>query len=207
MSEEYNFVNVKNEPNRTSDVWNYFLLDKKREVAKCEACFEKHKITKILVATKGCTKSMSNHIKTFHKPKPENPSKNWPILDQYRNNFFVKRKCLGESIVKLALERISFRSIASQAMRDLVEGTIFDDDEETKKPKTWPSSANTVRRHILKHYNKKKQEITSRIAKKREADKRYSITMDEYQSIGCKKFLNANVHHGDGAIDNLGKVF
>ena len=67
-------------------------------------------------------------------------------------------------------------------MRDLVQGTIFDEEEETKKPKTWPSSANTVRRHILKHYNKKKQEITSRIAKKREEDKRYSVTMDEYQS-------------------------
>ena len=60
MSEDYNFVNVKNEPNRTSDVWNYFLLDKKREVAKCEACFEKHKITKILVATKGCSLRVKN---------------------------------------------------------------------------------------------------------------------------------------------------
>ena len=45
-------------------VWNYFSRREKMQNVK-------HKITKILVATKGCTKSMSNHIKTFHKAKPE----------------------------------------------------------------------------------------------------------------------------------------
>ena len=49
-----------------------------------------------------------------------------------------------------------------------------------KKKKTWPSSGNTKRSHIMKHFNKKGQEFTSSITKKREEN-----TMDEYQSIGC----------------------
>ena len=65
---------------------------------------------------------MSNHYERFHKPsdgsKSTIPFKPVPTP-------FVKRKCLEESIVKLALTRISFRAIASEAMRDLVQVCIF----------------------------------------------------------------------------------
>ena len=55
----YHFEDVSQEPNRKSDVWKFFHLDKKKEVGKCLTCFEKHKILKIFKAPKGTTKSMS----------------------------------------------------------------------------------------------------------------------------------------------------
>ena len=121
-NDEYNFEDVSNDPNRKSEVWKYFHLDKKKEVGKCLTCFNKHKTLKIFKAPKGSTKSMSNHHERFHSQsdgsKSTIPFKPVPTP-------FVKRKCLEESIVKLALTRISFRAIASEAMRDLVQVCIF----------------------------------------------------------------------------------
>ena len=120
--DDYHFEDVSQDPNRKSDVWKFFHLDKKKEVGKCLTCFEKHKLLKIFKAPKGTTKSMSNHLERFHKPsdgtKSTIPFKQVPTP-------FVKRKCLEESIVKLALERISFRAIASDAMRDLVSVSYY----------------------------------------------------------------------------------
>ena len=38
---EYNFIDVSQDQNRRSEVWQYFWLDKKRAVARCKPCLDK----------------------------------------------------------------------------------------------------------------------------------------------------------------------
>ena len=85
-----------------------------------------------------------------------------------------------------------------------LQGTIFDQNEESNKPKTWPSSATTVRTHVINNWKKKKNLLIEKLDKKRDSGHRGSITMDEYQSKGCKKYLNANFHSHDITPRNLG---
>ena len=89
MSDE--FIDVSKETHRNSDVWEYFHLNKTKEVAKCMACADKN-VTKLLMAKKGCTKSLKSHIERVHQEKTENS--NFP--NKPKKNHFAPRKNLGE---------------------------------------------------------------------------------------------------------------
>ena len=111
------FIDVSKEPNRNSTVWDYFYLNKAKEVAKCMVCAEKN-IVKLLMTKKGCTKSLKAHIERVHqeKEKAENPS--FPIV---KKNHFAARKNLGETLSRMAIDGATFRFIAtSTVLRELV---------------------------------------------------------------------------------------
>ena len=115
MAEAYHFEDVSQEKNRKSTVWQgFFWLDKKKEVARCQKCLEKG-ITKHMQSTKGCTKSLHNHIEKFHKT-PESKSVSRIAT---KPQCFTKRKVLGDLLAKIAITGISFRSIASAPMGEL----------------------------------------------------------------------------------------
>ena len=115
MAEAYHFEDVSQEKNRKSTVWQgFFWLDKKKEVARCQKCLEKG-VTKHMQATKGCTKSLHNHIEKFHKiPDSQGLSR-----IKTKPQIFAKRKNLGDLLAKIAINGISFRSIASPPMYEL----------------------------------------------------------------------------------------
>ena len=61
-----------------------------------------------------------------------------------------------------------------------------------------------MRSHILKRCEKKKSELTSKLDFRHKNDLRPSVTMDEYQSVDGRKFMNCNLHHHESVPDNLG---
>mgnify|MGYP007015635966 CR=1 FL=1 len=54
---EYNFIDVSQDQNRRSEVWQYFWLDKKRAVARCKPCMDKG-TSKILIVANVCILSL-----------------------------------------------------------------------------------------------------------------------------------------------------
>ena len=84
MSEE--FIDVSKEANRNSNVWEHFHLNKTKEVAKCMACADKN-VIKLLMAKKGCTKSLKSHIERVHQEKTENNPIPSPLTSNA--NFFL----------------------------------------------------------------------------------------------------------------------
>ena len=50
------FIDVSKEPNRNSIVWDYFYLNKAKEVAKCMVCAEKNVVKSGLVFLKSLYK-------------------------------------------------------------------------------------------------------------------------------------------------------
>ena len=115
------FIDVSKEPNRNSIVWDYFYLNKAKEVAKCMVCAEKN-VVKLLMTKKGCTKSLKSHIERVHLEKAaENPS--FPIV---KKNHFAPRKNLGETLSRMAIDGATFRFIAtSTVLRELVGVSLY----------------------------------------------------------------------------------
>ena len=119
MSEE--FIDVSKEANRNSDVWKYFYLNKTKEVAKCMACADKN-VIKLLVAKKGCTKSLKSHIERVHQEKTENSN----FSNKPKKNHFAPRKNLGETLSRMAIDGATFRFIAtSTVLRELVGVSFY----------------------------------------------------------------------------------
>ena len=54
---EYNFIDVSQDQNCRSEVWQYFWLDKKRAVARCKPCMDKG-TSKILIVANVCILSL-----------------------------------------------------------------------------------------------------------------------------------------------------
>ena len=123
---EYNFIDVSQDHNRRSEVWQYFWLDRKRAVARCKPCLDKG-TSKILVVANGTTKSLQQHIDRFHKER-KNDSKSNGVGQMSKSaqaHTFTKRKILGYHITKLAIQGISFRAISSQAMCELMSVSLL----------------------------------------------------------------------------------
>ena len=120
---EYNFIDVSQDQNRRSEVWQYFWLDKKRAVARCKPCMDKG-TSKILVVANGTTKSLQQHIDRCHKEKNEPKSSSVGQISKTAHNF-TKRKILGYHISKLAIQGISFRAISSKAMCELMSVSLL----------------------------------------------------------------------------------
>ena len=120
---EYNFIDVSQDQNRRSEVWQYFWLDKKRAVARCKPCMDKG-TSKILIVANGTTKSLQHHIDRFHKEKKETKSSSVGQLSKSAHTF-TKRKILGYHISKLAIQGISFRAISSKAMCELMSVSLL----------------------------------------------------------------------------------
>ena len=62
---EYNFIDVSQDQNRRSEVWQYFWLDKKRAVARCKPCMDKG-TSKILIVANVCILSLSTEVGGIH---------------------------------------------------------------------------------------------------------------------------------------------
>ena len=117
------FVDVSKEPNRNSIVWEYFYLNKAKEVAKCMVCAEKN-VVKLLMAKKGCTKSLKGHIERVHQEKEKAENPNFP--NKGKKNHFAPRKNLGETLSRMAIDGATFRFIAtSTVLRELVGVSLY----------------------------------------------------------------------------------
>ena len=115
------FIDVSKEANRNSTVWEYFYLNKAKEVAKCMVCAEKN-VVKLLMAKKGCTKSLKAHIERVHLEKAENPH----FPKEGKKNHFAPRKNLGETLSRMAIDGATFRFIAtSTVLRELVGVSLY----------------------------------------------------------------------------------
>ena len=98
------FTEVSQE--RRSVVWQHFLLDKSKGVAKCKVCAAKN-VTKILKCSGGNTKSLIEHMERIHKEKEKSKPNSRATINHYYD-----RKSLGETVAKLAISGIPFRTIS-----------------------------------------------------------------------------------------------
>ena len=91
---------------RRSVVWQHFLIDKSKAVAKCKDCAAKN-ITKFLKCSGGNTESLIEHIELIYKAKEKTKSNSRATISQYYD-----RKSLGETVAKLAISGIPFQTIS-----------------------------------------------------------------------------------------------
>ena len=183
------FESVKKE--RTAKAWSYFLLEKSTEKAQCILC------KKILKATGSSTKSLNDHLKLKHAnewmkdSKIENsPQKVLKTKCQPKIDTFVKpqKKSPEEVISRLALDNIPFSTISrSEMIREhfYIAGVDI------------PKSSTTIQKMIIDHSNNKKNELILKLGARKEADKRFTLSLDEYTSQRNRRYLNINAHCKD----------
>jgi hypothetical protein len=198
--EFYKMANYKDiSSTRKSEVWKHFLYSQDLSSGLCRLCDK-------VIKAESTTTGLSSHLKSIHnievlkcvvKSANEGPTKaKHRRIDQYFQN--GGPKSLGEVLSLLAAEDgISFNRIAqSKNLRPAFRDHGYN----------LPLSANTVRIHVLKFALEIKTMVKEDLIAKKEADVRFSITFDEWTSIGNTRFMNLNVHYGDGNFYSLGMI-
>ena len=104
------YEDVSKEPNRRSIVWQYVLLNKENGQSKCKLCMEKG-VETILFTKGGCTKTCLDHLRTHHgHGDGEDKQK------VKKRNIFEKKESVEEVVSKLAIDGITFNTMAQSEM-------------------------------------------------------------------------------------------
>lgn len=183
-----------------AEVWK--LFDKEpNETARCKKCLQ-------TLSCKGSsTSGMLRHMKNKHgvefKPTASNDPANdkssnlpGPMKQQSSMLKYVKRQSLSEIVARLAA--VDGFSINAITKSDFIRQSI------TARGFSLPKSRTTVMKLICQYYDcdkiQTKNEIVSRINK----GELISLTLDEWTSACNKRYINVNIHFGDGSFYNLG---
>lgn len=189
--------------NKTSKVWNYFTISEGMSLKHAKACC---KLCNLSISNiDGSTTAMSRHLNIIHGIDLKKMSAAEEV-DAMRNNKksktmmdFVNRKSLEEIVSKLAaVDGISIRAITrSEFIRESI----------AKCTKGLPKNETDVMNLVHKYYMVKKTEIIHELEQKKQQNKRFSITLDEWTSMRMKKYVNINVHCAEEKDSyNLGLV-
>lgn len=171
-------------PEMGNGAWRHF--DRQDESnAKCKTC------EKVIKTTKGNTSGMRKHLDTIHNVRLASKRKivHVDCVEQDTPD------TVGKVISRMAaVDGIAFvRFTASKDIRLGLHARGF---------KQIPRSANSIRQLVLDHTEFVKEEIRKDIVELKGGFK-LSLSLDEWSSVGNRRYLNANVH-ANGRVLNLG---
>ena len=101
---------------------------------------------------------------------------------------FIQRKSIEEEISRLAsVDGLSFQCIAKSTF-------IQENLRKTKYDRPHPTSHEGVKHMVLSFYNNKKNELADYFKSAVKSGKRFALSLDEYTSSQCRRYMNINVH-------------
>ena len=101
---------------------------------------------------------------------------------------FILRKSIEEEISRPAsVDGLSFQCIAKSTF-------IQENLRKTKYDRRHPTSHEGVKHMVLSFYNNKKNEIADYFESAVKSGRRFSLSLDEYTSSKCSRYMNINVH-------------
>lgn len=109
---------------------------------------------------------------------------------------FVKRQSLSEIVARLAAK--DGFSINAITRSDFIRQSI------TARGFSLPTSRTSVMKLVTDFYKDAKLRTETEIQDKIRRGKLLSLTLDEWTSQSNKRYINVNVHFGDGSFYNLG---
>lgn len=188
--------------NDEASVWHHFLTEKSGQLAKCKKC------SKEIKCVGGSTSGLHTHLKTIHginlKRKCDTSNAEEPstskqpklITSYFKSN---KNEELSKVLARMtARDGLSFNTLINSY--DIRQGLSARGFENI------PKSSNTIRNMVLEYSKIIKNNVISEIANLKSQDKRFSITFDEWTSVRNRRYMNINVHSGQGILWNIGLV-
>ena len=201
------FQDVSKDPNRSSIVWQHFILDEDKEKAKCKHCGKEFKFPK-----GGSTKGMLKHLKeskvhsnlklnndtegesestiTSQSSTKDPDQKEKTVKDYFPSN----KMSVQQIVTDLAISGASFNFIATcETLKKSFRDNGYD----------MPNSHNTVRKYVLSVANARIEKLIEDVKKDKSKGIRLSLSLDEYTAKNNRKYLGMNIHQ-NGSFYNLG---
>lgn len=184
---------------KKSAVWNYFKKDDKNPgEAKCSKCNKS-------IGWKSSTTPMINHLRLIHdirtnltcqpndediqstiigSPIPSTSKKSKLECNSVLN--FLKKESLNEILARIAaVDGMSIKAIAkSRAIIGYV----------TQRGYKMPKSPTTISNRINKFYETKRDQLREVFKKLKQANRKFSITVDEWTDCTFLRYLNVTAH-------------
>ena len=179
-----------------SKVWKHFShVD---DEATCQHCHKK------LSCKGGSTSGLFRHLKSKHslslnEEQPSSSKK--PKIQQSQKSIMsfvdVKKEKLPSIVSQLAaVDGFSIHAICkSKFIREAISAKGF----------RLPISETSTMDLIHSEYKAILEETKDKIERKLQSNIRFSVTLDEYTSIRCRKYMNINIHYQNEFI-NLGLI-
>ena len=204
------FQDVSKDPNRSSIVWQHFILDEEKAKAKCKHCGKEFKFPK-----GGSTKGMLKHLKEskIHSNlklnndtegesestiTSQNSTKDPDQKEKkvsVKNYFPSNKKSVQQIVTDLAISGASFNFIATcETLKKSFRDNGYD----------MPNSHNTVRKYVLSIANARMEKLIEDIKTEKSKGIRLSLSLDEYTAKNNRKYLGMNIHQSNGIFFNLG---
>ena len=185
-SNETDFEDVSKE--RPSQVWKYFLFNKKTEYGKCKLCPK----FKQLKAKGGGSKGLKDHLFLVHKIKIETVAENCQASSPAKKSKIsghFKPSCKMSLETKIArlctLSGLSFKKLAEDVdIREALKAQGYD----------IPKNREKIRKLLLSKHNEVMQETKSKNKQKKKKKRKFSLTTDEYTSGANRRYININSH-------------
>lgn len=179
--------------NKKSTVWNYFTK-KDQNFASCNYNECNQKIS----VQQGNTSTMRRHLLSIHnidveKDEYEKAPKHSKMLD----NFLVKTS-LEEIVSKMA-------AVDGFSIRKITQSEFIRQSLSLRGMKL-PADEKSVMALVHKFMQKVKQQVIKDFQQDLSESKKFSITLDEWTSVGNRRFLNINLHTVSLKCINLGVV-
>lgn len=183
------------ERSNQSKVWAHF--DQDDDEATCHHCSKK------LCCKGGSTSGLSRHLKNKHSLSLD--SEEQPCSKK-------KAKFQQKSIMSfVSVEKESLQSIVSQLAA--VDGfsihaickSKFIRESLCSKGFRLPLAESSIMGLIHCQNKIIQKEIRSKIEMKLQCNTRFSVTLDEYTSVRCRRYMNVNIHYQNEHI-NLGLI-
>lgn len=180
MEETIQIANVSQEV--VNGAWSHFVRLEGGN-AQCNAC------GKVLKTTGGNTTGLRKHLESIHGVKLASKRKVVHVVDS------VEEESLDSVISRMAsVDGIPF--VRFTISKDIRSGLLARGYDKI------PRSPNSIRKLVLDYTFYIKEEIRKDIAELRVKYK-LSLSLDEWSSVGNRRYLNINVH-ANGRVINLG---
>ena len=196
------FQDVSKDPERTSIVWQHFILDKEKEKAKCKHCGKEFKFMK-----GGSTKGMLKHLKEtkvhsdlkLNNDSQSGESESTKQSDEkkvsVKNHFPSNKKTVQQIVTDLAISGASFNFIAKC---ETLKKSFRDNGYEM------PDSPTTVQKYVLAVAKERTAKLIEDVKRDKNNGTRLALSLDEYTAKNNRKYLGMNIHQNNGVFFNLG---
>lgn len=184
-----------------AEIWQYFeKYPADRDKARCRKCQQ------ILSCKGSSTSGLLRHMKNKHEINVIPPANtdnsatkgSASILPTKQPSMlkFVKRQSLAEIVARLAAK--DGFAINAITKSDFIRQSI------SNRGYSLPTSRSAVMKLVSDYYDYARLETRKEIQSRIQSGKLLSLTLDEWTSQSNKRYMNVNVHFGDGSFYNLG---
>ncbi|XP_052566412.1 uncharacterized protein LOC120430261 [Culex pipiens pallens] len=190
-----------------ADIWSlYDKLDGER--AQCKKC------PKTISCKGGSTSGLLRHGVNVHNfrvkrriPESVDQPEDVPSGSKQAKSSTSKQSTIEPFIHKKPMNEMVARLAAQDGLTiSAITNSKFIRTSFAQRGYQLPLSKTSVMKLIHDYYEIAKQQTVQQIQDKLAELHFLSITLDEWTSSGNRKYLNVNVHFGDGAFFNLGLV-